>query len=207
MPKPQIAHRDIKSKNILLKSPTVACLADFGLALTQSGTVSTFNKVDANSNANQRVGTKRYMPPELLSDGMKFDDFESFKMADIYSFGLVMWETCRRAVTKIPVEQSARPVGDGDQSASDDDDEHDELVDEYKVPYYDVVPSDPSFDDMKKVVMVDAYRPPIPDRWQTDQTLNQVTKVIKECWHQNPAARLPALRIKKNLVSILAQIK
>lgn len=32
-PKPAIAHRDFKSKNVLLKSDLTACLADFGLAL------------------------------------------------------------------------------------------------------------------------------------------------------------------------------
>lgn len=32
--KPAIAHRDFKSKNVLLKSDLTACIADFGLALT-----------------------------------------------------------------------------------------------------------------------------------------------------------------------------
>jgi activin receptor type-2 len=31
--KPAIAHRDFKSKNVLLKSDLTACIADFGLAL------------------------------------------------------------------------------------------------------------------------------------------------------------------------------
>jgi activin receptor type-1 len=60
---------------------------------------------------------------------------------------------------------------------------------------------------MKKVVLLDAYRPLIPERWDSDTALKQVTKLIKECWNQNAAARLPALRIKKNLVAVLGQIK
>lgn len=32
--KPAIAHRDFKSKNVLLKNDLTACIADFGLALT-----------------------------------------------------------------------------------------------------------------------------------------------------------------------------
>ncbi len=31
--KPEIAHRDIKSKNIIVKAPGVCCIADFGLAV------------------------------------------------------------------------------------------------------------------------------------------------------------------------------
>lgn len=31
--KPSIAHRDFKSKNVLLKSDLTACIADFGLAM------------------------------------------------------------------------------------------------------------------------------------------------------------------------------
>lgn len=31
--KPAIAHRDFKSKNVLLKNDLTACIADFGLAL------------------------------------------------------------------------------------------------------------------------------------------------------------------------------
>lgn len=31
------------------------------------------------------------------------------------------------------------------------------------------------------------------------QTLNQVSRVIRECWNQNPRARLTVLRLKKTL--------
>ena len=45
---------------------------------------------------NNRVGTKRYMPPEVLDETINISHFESFKRADIYSFGLVLWEIGRR---------------------------------------------------------------------------------------------------------------
>lgn len=69
--------------------------------------------------------------------------FESFRKVDIYALGLVLWEVCRRYVSN-------------------------GLVDEYRVPFHDQVPSDPSFDDMKKVVCVDQQRPMIPNRWTSD---------------------------------------
>ena len=45
---------------------------------------------------NNRVGTKRYMAPEVLDETMNMKHFESFKRADVYSFGLVLWEIARR---------------------------------------------------------------------------------------------------------------
>ena len=39
---------------------------------------------------------------------------------------------------------------------------------EYQLPFYDMVPSDPTIEEMKKVVCVDQQRPSIPNRWQTD---------------------------------------
>ena len=54
--KPPIAHRDIKSKNILVKENLTCCLADFGLAVKYS---SETEEVDAERDT--RVGTKRYM--------------------------------------------------------------------------------------------------------------------------------------------------
>lgn len=34
------------------------------------------------------------------------------------------------------------------------------------------------------------------------QTLTSLAKLMKECWYQNPSARLTALRIKKTLTKI-----
>lgn len=42
------------------------------------------------------------------------------------------------------------------------------ISEEYKPPFWDVVPSDPSFEDMRKVVCTDQQRPVIPNRWSTD---------------------------------------
>ena len=42
------------------------------------------------------IGTKRYMAPEVLDETMDATQFVSFKLADIYSLGLVLWETTRR---------------------------------------------------------------------------------------------------------------
>ncbi|XP_042204726.1 activin receptor type-1-like isoform X2 [Homarus americanus] len=170
--KPAIAHRDIKSKNILVKLNGSCVIADFGLAVMHTQTTG-----EINISNNPRVGTKRYMSPEVLNESINMSVFESFRKVDIYALGLVLWEVCRRCISN-------------------------GIVDEYKPPFHDVVPNDPSFDDMKKVVCVDQYRPMIPNRWTSDSVLAGMSKIIRECWHQNPSVRLTALRVKKSLVKL-----
>ncbi|GLV45621.1 baboon [Carabus blaptoides fortunei] len=167
--KPAIAHRDLKSKNILVKSNGTCAIGDLGLAVRHDVVSDT---VDIP--LNHRVGTKRYMAPEVLDESLNMNHFDSFKRADVYALGLILWEIARRC-----------NVGG--------------IYDEYQLPYYDVVPSDPSIEEMRKVVCYDKQRPSIPNRWQSCEALHAISKVMKECWYHNPAARLTALRIKKTL--------
>jgi hypothetical protein len=42
------------------------------------------------------------------------------------------------------------------------------------------------------------------DRWsRCPQALSPLSKLMAECWHSNPSARLPALRVKKTLASLM----
>lgn len=59
--------------------------------------LSDTNEVDIPPNT--RVGTKRYMPPEVLDESLNRNHFQSYIMADMYSFGLILWETARRCVS------------------------------------------------------------------------------------------------------------
>lgn len=61
----------------------------------------------------------------------------------MYAVGLVLWEVCRRTLSN-------------------------GIAEEYKPPFYDQVPSDPSFEDMRKVVCIDQQRPVLPNRWTSD---------------------------------------
>ncbi|KAH7637656.1 tgf-beta receptor type-1-like protein [Dermatophagoides farinae] len=173
--KPAIAHRDLKSKNILVKMNGTCAIADLGLAVRYD---SSTNSVDIPPNP--RVGTKRYLAPEVLDESININHFDSFKRADIYSFGLCIWEIARRC-----------NVGG--------------IHDEYQLPYYDVVPFDPTIDDMKKIVCIERQRPQIPNRWQSCEALRVMSKIMKECWYHNAAARLTALRIKKTIANLEAQ--
>lgn len=176
--KPAIAHRDIKSRNILVKGNGQCAIADFGLAVKYN---SELNEIHIAPNP--RVGTRRYMAPEVLDQTLNTTQFDSFKLADIYSVGLVFWEMARRCVTTIPGTKSS-------------------TCEDYALPYHDVVPSDPSFEDMYDVVCTKQIRPTISDRWQDEEILQVLSKIMVECWHPKPTARLTALRIKKTLSKV-----
>ncbi|XP_067888317.1 TGF-beta receptor type-1b isoform X1 [Heterodontus francisci] len=173
--KPAIAHRDLKSKNILVKKNGTCCIADLGLAVRHDSATDTIDIAP-----NHRVGTKRYMAPEVLDDSINMKHFESFKRADIYAMGLVFWEIARRC-----------SVGG--------------IHEDYQLPYYDLVPSDPSIEEMRKVVCEQKLRPNIPNRWQSCEALRVMAKIMRECWYANGAARLTALRIKKTLSQLSQQ--
>ena len=70
------------------------CIADFGLAVLHSSTKG--DSVDIPTN--NRIGTKRYLAPEILNDVFNVLYFDSHKRADVYAMGLVFWEACRRYV-------------------------------------------------------------------------------------------------------------
>ncbi|XP_028607782.2 TGF-beta receptor type-1 [Podarcis muralis] len=173
--KPAIAHRDLKSKNILVKKNGTCCIADLGLAVRHDSATDTIDIAP-----NHRVGTKRYMAPEVLDDSINMKHFESFKRADIYAMGLVFWEIARRC-----------SIGG--------------IHEDYQLPYYDLVPSDPSVEEMRKVVCEQKLRPNIPNRWQSCEALRVMAKIMRECWYANGAARLTALRIKKTLSQLSQQ--
>ncbi|XP_032527822.1 activin receptor type-1C isoform X3 [Danaus plexippus] len=168
--KPAIAHRDLKSKNILVKANLSCVIGDLGLAVRHNVAGDSVDVPSTN-----RVGTKRYMAPEVLDESMDGRQFDPYKRSDVYSLGLVLWEMARRCGA---------------------------LPDEYQPPYYDLVPPDPALEDMRRVVCIEKRRPVLPNRWHSDPVLSAISKVMKECWYQNPAARLTALRIKKTLANI-----
>ncbi|XP_023168241.2 TGF-beta receptor type-1 isoform X1 [Drosophila hydei] len=175
--KPAIAHRDLKSKNILVKSNLSCAIGDLGLAVRH---VEKDDSVDIPST--HRVGTKRYMAPEVLDESMNAQHFDSYKRADVYAFGLILWEIARRCNMGM-------------------------IFEEYQLPYWDAVQPDPSIEEMKKVVCIEKSRPNIPNRWHASDVLHNMAKVMKECWYPNPVARLTALRIKKTLASIRVEDK
>ncbi len=73
----KIMHRDIKSHNMLLDEDWKVKVADFG--------ASKFNL--ENKEGFTEIGTSGWVAPEILSG----DGYNGFS-ADVYSFGIVLWE-------------------------------------------------------------------------------------------------------------------
>ncbi|KAG8190143.1 hypothetical protein JTE90_026711 [Oedothorax gibbosus] len=173
--KPAIAHRDLKSKNILVKTNGTCAIADLGLAVRYDSATSTVDIAP-----NPRVGTVRYLAPEVLDNTINLNSFESCKQADVYACGLVLWEIARRCSV-------------------------DGIYEEYQLPYHDMVPPDPTIEEMQRVVCDQKMRPPFSNRWHSVEYLRVMANIMKECWYSKAAARLTAMRIKKSIAHLGAQ--
>lgn len=186
--KPAIAHGDICSKNVLVKKDGRCAIADFGLAVKYMSDLD-----DIQAAKNPRQPSVRYMPPESLNRTLVADKFESYKAADMYATGLVLWEVARCCATL--AKGAAKKT----------------VCDDYAVPYHDVVPPsamalEPRVEEMRRVVCDGGVRPPLPARWEDDEVLRQLRGIMVDCWKENPAARLTALRVKKTLSKLLVVV-
>nr|XP_048693482.1 activin receptor type-2B isoform X3 [Caretta caretta] len=101
--KPAIAHRDFKSKNVLLKNDLTAVLADFGLAVR-------FEPGKPPGDTHGQVGTRRYMAPEVLEGAINFQR-DAFLRIDMYAMGLVLWELISRCTAADVTSRDANQIG------------------------------------------------------------------------------------------------
>lgn len=103
--KPSVAHRDFKSKNVILKPDLTPCIADFGLARI-------FSPSEIHIEALGQVGTRKYMAPEVLDGAISFTK-DSLLRIDMYACGLVLWELASRCSAQVePVPPHKLPFDD-----------------------------------------------------------------------------------------------
>lgn len=94
--KPCIAHRDINTRNVLVRGDLSCCVCDLGLAVIPRRT---------ENHSLSEAGTLRYMAPEVLEGAVNLRDCESaLKQIDVYSLGLVLWELGTRCTEMQVVE-------------------------------------------------------------------------------------------------------
>ena len=93
-----IAHQNIKSRNVLLDSDFQAHITDFGLARGIDNSTSYAST--------QSTGTMVYMPPEY-KEGLTSATLE----ADVYSFGVLMFEIATGKHPNLPTLLDGKEVG------------------------------------------------------------------------------------------------
>ena len=166
--KPPIAHRDIKSRNILMRTPEICCIADFGHSIYLDG-----KTIEFGDNERVRVGTIRYMAPEILqAENLDTTDFSTFAQSDVYQFALVVWEIAQRTTGP------------------------------HQLPYDGVVTQNPDLEDMIKIVCELNYRPPILQCWQEDPILEKLATLMGECWRKCPQARFGTSQVLKRVLAL-----
>jgi len=229
--KPEIAHRDIKSKNIIVKQKGICCIADFGLA------VRIENGVLKPSKVNQQAGTRRYMSPEVLSAQLNIHNFDEFKKSDIYSLSLVFWEVFRRVDMNAKSGNASESTTSSTESGiagsgSDESNSHvlrhqavanaevgplmssSPTYNEstgyhpYELSYSGMVSSDPSIEEMRKIVCENRQRPHIPNEWKNDpkNIFPALVTLMAEMWSPLPESRHTALKVKIELDKIIAAL-
>ncbi|XP_047350082.1 bone morphogenetic protein receptor type-2 isoform X3 [Vespa velutina] len=179
--KPCIAHRDINSRNILIKTDGNCCICDLGLTVQISGSkyYSNGEEQHAEIKSINDVGTLRYMAPEVLEGAVNLRDCESsLKQIDVYAMGLVLWELVSRC-SDIYIPGSEVP--------------------QYKQPYENEIGLHPTFEQMQVLVSRKKARPLLEGNLIDRPGVRLIKETMEDCWDADAEARLTALCIEERL--------
>ncbi|KAK2840485.1 hypothetical protein Q5P01_014225 [Channa striata] len=182
--KPAVAHRDVTSRNVLVRADLSCVLADFGLSMKLTGNRPCRYGDDETMTISE-VGTVRYMAPEVLGGALNLRDCEAaLKQVDVYALGLLYWESFRRCSDLFSGE----------------------AVPEYQLAFQAELGNHPSFEDMQILVAREKYRPRFPEAWKENSlVLRSLKETMEDCWDQDAEARLTAQCAEERL-SELSQL-
>ncbi|UJR34390.1 hypothetical protein I4U23_021798 [Adineta vaga] len=173
-----IAHRDLKSDNILYINNQKIVLCDFAMSI----------QLDQNQNypnEQQQIGTPRYMSPELLSGTIGYETNALLK-CDIYALGIIFWEILSRFPFKdeistdyeLPFENELRQRG---------------------------LNITPSINEMLQIIHLEYpnNRPLIKKIWKENSKFKSICSTIEECWDQNPEGRISAPLVALRMLKLI----
>ncbi|XP_054724812.1 uncharacterized protein LOC129235146 [Uloborus diversus] len=182
-----IAHRDLTSRNILVKPDLSCMLCDFGFAVCISGSKYFMNGEEhiAEKKSLAEVGTLRYMAPEILDGAVNLRDIESsLKQIDVYALGLVLWEVASRCTDLY----QGLPLQD---------------MPDYKLPFEAEIGNSPTMEQMQVLICQKKVRPRFPDIWKSSNpAIRSLKETIEDCWDQDAEARLTTLCVEERIAEL-----
>ncbi|XP_002155736.4 bone morphogenetic protein receptor type-1B isoform X1 [Hydra vulgaris] len=174
--KPAIAHRDISSKNILVKDNLQCCISDFALAVEENP--GEFDLVPSKA----KIPNPRYMAPEVLENPSSCNKSVFFyQKADMYSFSLVMWEILLR----YEIKGVAEP---------------------YRLPFEEYVGFNPSINQMNDIVNVKKLKPVIAKKYILDSKVRSIIKSMQRTMLHSALSRSSSRRLKIDLYKCMQEI-
>ncbi|XP_076872026.1 bone morphogenetic protein receptor type-2a [Brachyhypopomus gauderio] len=180
--KPAVSHRDLNSRNVLVKADGCCVLSDFGLSMTVTGNRQS-GHAEEDHTAISEVGTLRYMSPEVLEGAVNLRDCETaLKQVDVYALGLLYWETFMRCADLFPGE----------------------TVPPFQLAFQVELGNHPTIEDMQTLVSRHKHRPAFPEAWKENSlTVRSLKETMEDCWDQDAEARLTAQCAEERLAELL----
>ena len=189
-----IALRDFKSANIILAENGNGSLrpliADLGLAV-----VFSFGSGEAFGQALERVGTPRYMAPEVLSGHLDLTTPAAYLAVDMYALGLVLWELLSRTEVEGETEEN---------------------FESYRPPYQEYLGAEgrrvpPSVAEMHSLVVGRRLRPSVKSGWFGRNSRGGGVQVVVvaesmvDCWDVDGEARLKAATLLMRMEALILE--
>ncbi|XP_072539779.1 bone morphogenetic protein receptor type-2a [Salminus brasiliensis] len=180
--KPAVSHRDLNSRNVLVKADGCCVISDFGLSMTLTGKKQSGHGEEDNT-AISEVGTVRYMAPEVLEGAVNLRDCEAaLKQVDVYALGLLYWESFMRCPDLFPGES----------------------VPAFQLAFQSEVGNHPTIEDMQALVSRHKQRPKFPEAWKENSlAVRSLKETMEDCWDQDAEARLTAQCAEERLAELL----
>ncbi|XP_078259836.1 bone morphogenetic protein receptor type-2 [Rhinoraja longicauda] len=180
--KSAITHRDLNSRNVLVKNDGTCAISDFGLSMKLTGN-RLVRPGEEDTAAISEVGTVRYMAPEVLEGAVNLRDCASaLKQVDMYALGLIYWEIFVKCSDLFPGE----------------------TVPDYQMAFQAEVGNHPSFEDMQHLVSREKQRPKFPEAWKENSlAVRSLKETMDDCWDQDAEARLTAQCAEERMAELM----
>ncbi|XP_014843530.1 PREDICTED: bone morphogenetic protein receptor type-2-like isoform X1 [Poecilia mexicana] len=180
--KPPVAHRDLSSSNVLVRTDGTCVLCDFGSStILRSCSGHRFWRNHSTTiTGHLQFCTLNYMSPEILEGSVNLSSSSFLLQGDIYALGLILWEIWMRC---------------SDLFAGG-------AVPEHLLPYELELDANVTLERLILFVSEMDRRPSIPGNWEMLPQGSGLKELLSDCWDRDTDARLSAPCIVDRLMSL-----